>query len=54
MHDRVEQPIGTGFTIGTPTAQSQEETAQDFIKAFKNFQDIFGIKKFTIYVTGES
>jgi len=51
---RVEQPIGTGFTIGTPTANSEEEIAQDFIKFFKNFQQIFGIKNFKIYVTGES
>ena len=50
----VEQPVGTGFSIGTPTATTQEETAQDFIKFFKNFQDIFGIKNFKIYVTGES
>jgi carboxypeptidase D len=49
----VEQPVGTGYTQGTPTATTQEETAQDFIKFFKNFQDIFGIKNFKIYVTGE-
>lgn len=53
-YNRVEQPVGTGFSIGTPTAVSQEETAQDFIKFFKNFQEIFGIKNFKIYVTGES
>lgn len=34
----VEQPVGTGFSIGRPTATTQEETAQDFIKFFKNFQ----------------
>lgn len=46
--------MGTGYSIGTPTATSQEETAQDFVKFFKNFQQIFGIKHFKIYVTGES
>ena len=51
---RVDQPIGTGYSVGTPTAISQEETAQDFVKFFKNFQTIFGIKNFKIYVTGES
>ena len=51
---RVEQPIGTGFTIGNVTANDEEEIAQDFIKAFKNFQEIFGIKNYKIYVTGES
>ncbi|KAJ5944491.1 hypothetical protein N7516_004659 [Penicillium verrucosum] len=50
----VDQPIGTGYSVGTPTATSQEETAQDFVKFFKNFQKIFGIKNFKIYVTGES
>ncbi|GAB7351667.1 hypothetical protein MBLNU459_g2265t1 [Dothideomycetes sp. NU459] len=50
----VEQPVGTGFSIGTPTATTQEETAQDFIKFFKNFEEIFGIKNYKIYVTGES
>lgn len=52
--NRVEQPIGTGFTIGTPTANSEEEIAQDFVKAFKNFELLFGIKNFKIYITGES
>ena len=51
---RVDQPIGTGYSVGTPTAVSQEETAEDFVKFFKNFQKIFGIKNFKIYVTGES
>ncbi|KAE8373249.1 Alpha/Beta hydrolase protein [Aspergillus bertholletiae] len=50
----VDQPVGTGFSTGTPTATTQEETSRDFIKFFKNFQDIFGIKKFKIYVTGQS
>lgn len=51
---RVDQPVGTGYSVGTPTAVSQEETAQEFVKFFKNFQKIFGIKNFKIYVTGES
>jgi carboxypeptidase D len=50
----VDQPVGTGFSTGKPTATTQEETAQDFVKFFKNFQQLFGIKKFNIYVTGES
>ncbi|KAL4890848.1 Alpha/Beta hydrolase protein [Aspergillus ambiguus] len=50
----VDQPVGTGFSTGTPTAVSQEETAEDFIKFFKNFQKLFGIKNFKIFVTGES
>ena len=50
----VEQPVGTGFTQGKPTATTQEETAQDFIKFFKNWQQTFGISNYKIYVTGES
>ena len=49
---RVEQPVGTGFTTGKPTANSEEEIAQDFVKFFKNFEKTFGIKNFNIYVTG--
>jgi carboxypeptidase D len=52
--NRVEQPIGTGFTVGTPTAKTEEEIALDFAGFFKNFQKAFGIKKFKIFVTGES
>jgi carboxypeptidase D len=52
--NRVEQPVGTGYTQGTPTASSEEEIAQDFVSFFKNFQTAFGIKNFKIYVTGES
>lgn len=51
---RVDQPLGTGYSIGTPKATTQEETALDFIKFFKNFELLFGIRKYKIYVTGES
>jgi carboxypeptidase D len=50
----VEQPVGTGFSIGKVTATSEEDIAQDFIKFFKNFEEKFGIKNYKIYVTGES
>lgn len=51
--DRVEHPIGTGYTIGKPTATSEEEIATDFVGFFKNFQKTFRIKNFKIYITGE-
>ena len=51
---RVEQPVGTGFSIGEVTAKTEEEIAQDFIKFFKNWETTFGIKDYKIYVTGES
>ncbi|WVO19663.1 uncharacterized protein IAS62_000953 [Cryptococcus decagattii] len=50
----VEQPIGTGFSTGMPKATTQEETAQDFIKWLKNFQDVFDISNYRIFVSGES
>ncbi|KAI9836664.1 MAG: hypothetical protein M1819_001299 [Sarea resinae] len=50
----VEQPVGTGFSIGEVTASTEEEIAQDFVKFFKNFQETFGISNFKIYVSGES
>ncbi|KUJ12228.1 carboxypeptidase S3, penicillopeptidase S3, CPD-S3 [Mollisia scopiformis] len=50
----VEQPIGTGFSIGEVTATGEEEIAQQFVGFFKNFEELFGIKHFKIYVTGES
>jgi len=53
-YTRVDQPVGTGFSTGTPTATTQEETAEDFVKFFKNFEKLFGIKNYKIYVTGES
>jgi carboxypeptidase D len=36
------------------TATSEEDIAKDFNDFFLNFQTIFGIKKFKIFVTGES
>jgi carboxypeptidase D len=50
----VEQPIGTGYSQGNVTATSQEDTAQDFLGFFKNFQKTFRIQDYEIYVTGES
>lgn len=51
---RVEQPVGTGFSIGEVTATTEEDIAEDFVNFFLNFQKTFGIKNFKIYVTGES
>ncbi|KAL6897422.1 serine-type carboxypeptidase F [Trichoderma evansii] len=50
----VEYPVGVGFSEGEVTATTQQETAQDFLGFFKNFQKTFGISKFNTYVTGES
>ena len=50
----VEQPVGTGFSIGDITATSEEEIAKDFADFILNFENIFGISKFKIIATGES
>lgn len=36
------------------TATSELDIAADFVGFFKNFEDLFGIKNYKIYVTGES
>jgi len=51
---RVEFPVGTGFSTGAVTATTEEQVAQDFIGFFKNWEIVFGIKNFKIFVTGES
>ena len=51
---RVEQPVGTGFSVGEVKAQSEEDIAKDFADWFHNFGRTFNIKNFKIYVTGES
>lgn len=51
---RIEQPIGTGFSLGTPFATNEDDIAQPFIKWWKEFETKFGIKNYKIYVTGES
>ncbi|KAF2260498.1 carboxypeptidase cpdS precursor [Lojkania enalia] len=50
----IEQPVGTGFTQGTPTATSQEQTAEEFLGFLKNFIDTFGLCNKKIYIAGES
>jgi carboxypeptidase D len=50
----VEQPVGTGFTQGTPTANSTEEAAQQFLGFWKNFIDTFDLKGRKVYIAGES
>jgi carboxypeptidase D len=46
--------VGVGFSIGDSNATSEEGIAEEFNEFFLNFQNIFGISNFKIYVTGES
>jgi len=44
-------PTGTGFSKGKVTARNEVETAEDFVGFFKNWQKLFGIKNYKIYIT---
>lgn len=50
----VDQPVGAGLSQGKPTANNEVEAAQQFVGFFKNFQKIFSVEKYKIFVTGES
>ncbi len=50
----VEQPVGTGFSQGTPSAMSESDVARQFLGFFKNFVDTFGLQGRKIYIAGES
>lgn len=50
----VEQPVGTGFTTGTPTAKDEEDVAAQFKGFWKNFVKTFGMEGYKVYIAGES
>lgn len=50
----IEQPVGTGFSQGTPTAQDEVDVADQFRLFWKNFVDTFGLEGYKVYITGES
>ncbi|GAB0143277.1 hypothetical protein EsHS_00003799 [Epichloe bromicola] len=50
----VEQPINTGFSTGTVTAQNEEDVARQFMGFFRNFIDTFSMQGYKVYITGES
>ena len=50
----VEQPVGTGFSQGMPTATNEVEVAQQFMGFWKNFVDTFGLHNRKIFIAGES
>ncbi|KAK7727935.1 hypothetical protein SLS53_008033 [Cytospora paraplurivora] len=50
----IEQPVGTGFSPGTPTAQNEEDIAEQFKAFWKNFVDTFDLQNRKVYITGES
>jgi len=50
----VEQPLGTGFDKGTPTAKSEFDVARQFMGFWKNLVDTFNLQGRKVYITGES
>ncbi|MCJ1471478.1 hypothetical protein MMC13_000117 [Lambiella insularis] len=50
----VEQPVGTGFSQGTPNATNEVEVAHQFLGFFKNFVETFALQGREVYIAGES
>ena len=51
----VEQPVGTGFSQGKPTAKNEDDVAAQLVGFFQQFLDVFSeLKGKKFYVTGES
>ncbi|KAK3389670.1 serine carboxypeptidase [Podospora didyma] len=50
----IDQPVGTGFSVGSPTATSEEEVASQFLGFWRNFVNLFDLAGYKTYVTGES
>ena len=50
----VEQPVGVGYTQGTPNITNEVELAAQFRGFWKSFFDTFELWNWTTYVTGES
>jgi carboxypeptidase D len=50
----VEQPVGTGFSQGVPTATSEADVAAQFLGFWENFVNTFALQGRKVYITGES
>ncbi|KAI0771706.1 alpha/beta-hydrolase [Trametes elegans] len=51
----VEQPVGTGFSQGTPNITNEDELAEQFVGFLGQFLDVFQeLQGKTFYATGES
>lgn len=50
----VEQPVGVGYSQGTPDIYNEVELAEQFAGFWKNFIKTFGMEGFKTYITGES
>ncbi|POS72054.1 carboxypeptidase cpdS [Diaporthe helianthi] len=50
----IDQPVGTGYSVGTPTALNEFDVADQFAGFWSNFIDTFNTHNYSTYVTGES
>jgi len=50
----VEQPVGVGYSQGTPNITNEVELAAEFRGFYKSFVDLFGLYNWKTYITGES
>jgi carboxypeptidase D len=50
----VEQPVGVGYSQGTPNITNEVELGNEFRGFYKSFVDLFGLYHWKTYITGES
>jgi carboxypeptidase C (cathepsin A) len=51
----VEQPIGTGFSYGSPLPEDEDDAASDLYAFYQNFLQVFTqFQSYSFYITGES
>lgn len=50
----VEQPIGVGYTQGTPNVTDEPQLAQEFLGFYKQWVDTFDAYDWDVYLSGES
>jgi carboxypeptidase D len=50
----IDQPVGTGFSKGTPSISNEDELAEQFMGFWRNFVDTFGMHGWKVYIAGES
>ena len=47
----VDQPVGAGFATGKVEQVTDAGGAKDFVGFFKNWEKLFGIQDYKIYLT---
>jgi len=50
----IEQPVGTGYSQGTPNITNEVQLAAEFRGFWKNFITLFDMQHWDTYITGES